>query len=124
MTNVAQDEKIMRMPIAVYAPFVNQRIKAQNGTFTMFALDMTETQSNENNKLEMYNLYDWQKRICREYPNECKKFLARVHISSFALIDVIEHLKMMGIYKHMIYPELDNISKYINKQVDNYMNKK
>lgn len=105
---------ISNLPLAVYVPYVNQRIKAQSGTFTMFSLDLND--DNAENLLGC-DLLEVQNSIKASNPCDFKPFLSRVRISSLAIEDIIEHLKIMGIQKHTIYPELENIASNIKNQV-------
>lgn len=119
---IESSEKCIQMPKAVYVPFVNQRIKAQNGTFTMFSLDVDEEVKNGKKDFSMYDLYEWQKKVEKEIPpGDFKPFLKKVRISNDAKIDISEHLTLMGIQKHTIYPELENIASDFKKQMHRYL---
>ncbi len=113
------------VPVAVYVPFSNQRIKAQFGTFTMFSLD-ADGKSCENYKdFSMWDLslLHEEERLKAHNGCEFKPFLIRVRIAASAVEDVVEHLKIMGIHKHTVYPELENISKDITNHVKSYLDK-
>lgn len=119
-------------PIAVYAPFVNQRIKAQLGTFVMFGLDNKFESVIENGEVvardytkcsltEMQNIY---KELCEKNNFEYNEFLGEVRISADAKKEIADSLRILGIDKVNIYPELDNISDNLTKELKTYFNLK
>lgn len=125
LSNNNSSENDNDVPIAVYTPYVNQRIKAQCGTFTMFSLDVDTKVINGVKDFSMYDLYEIQTKMEGSDNNATfKRFLNRVHISALAIEDIITHLKLMGIQKHTIYPELENIAKDFREQVEDYVNSK
>lgn len=116
-------------PIAIYAPFVNQRIKAQLGTFTIFGLDNKASSiTNEEGVAKDYSsfsLAEVQKKykaLCEKYKGtiEYKAFLTEVRIAADAKQEIAENLRSLGIGKNNIYPELENISNEITKEVKAY----
>lgn len=112
-------------PMAIYVPYSNQRIKAQFGTFTIFSLDV-EKQPNEKGKnfsnYDLFKIHEEENK-CAKSEQEFKPFLMRVRIASSAIRDIVRHLKIMGIHKHVIYPELENISKDITNHVREYLDR-
>lgn len=110
------------MPIAVYVPYVNQRIKAQNGTFTMFSLDVDVLSEKGKKDFSMSDLYEWQKKIEKEDSHsKHKPFIKKVRISNEAKKDIADRLKLMGIQKHTIYPELENIAQDFKNQIHDFL---
>ena len=113
-------------PMAVYAPFVNHRIKAQRGTFVMFGLDNLGEKIKDNGRdykndtlKEMQKTY---KKMCDESNGEITymRFLTEVEISKESKQKIANSLKDLGIGKSNIYPELENISKELTKEVKAY----
>lgn len=114
-------------PLAVYAPFVNQRIKAQRGTFVMFGLDNTGIELSEENARDYKNetldkMQEEYKEMCADDKNHMtyKPFLTYVEISKDAKKEIAMCLKELGIAKANIYPELENISQELIKEVKAY----
>lgn len=116
-------------PIAVYAPYVNQRIKAQLGTFTIFGLDnkanMVRDEEGEAKDYSEFSLIKVQKKykaLCERYKGtiEYKAFLTEVRIAADAKQEIAENLRALGIGKINVYPELENISEEITKEVKMY----
>ena len=50
-----------------------------------------------------------------------KPFLSKVRISHFAKRDIVKHLKTMGVQKHTIYPELENVVKDFKTQINDFL---
>lgn len=116
-------------PIAVYAPFVNQRIKAQLGTFTMFGLDNEANnvtdEGGEAKDYSDFSLIEMQKEykeLCERYKDklEYKPFLTEVRIEADSKQEIADNLKVLGIKKINVYPELENISENITEEVKIY----
>lgn len=116
-------------PIAVYAPFVNQRIKAQLGTFTMFGLDNEANnvtdEGGEAKDYSDFSLIEMQKEykeLCERYKDklEYKPFLTEVRIEADSKQEIADNLKVLGIKKINVYPELENISENITEEVKMY----
>lgn len=115
-------------PIAIYVPYVNQRIKAQVGTFTMFSLDVVGKKVvNDNNdfiKMDFseYDLVELQKKykkIVEQLNHEYKPFIQEVRISKECIIELADWLRQIGIEKSRIYPELTNISESVTNEIKN-----
>ena len=116
-------------PIAVYAPFVNQRIKAQLGTFTVFGLDNKAKEVTDGKGLAKdysgFSLFEVQKKykaLCEKYKGtiEYKAFLTEVRIAADAKQEIADNLRALGIGKINVYPELENISEDITKEIKVY----
>lgn len=114
-------------PLAVYAPFVNQRIKAQRGTFVMFGLDnsgilIPEENARDYKEETLEKMQEEYKELCADEKNHLiyKPFLTYVEISKEAKKDIAMCLKELGIGKANIYPELENISQELIKEVKAY----
>lgn len=114
-------------PLAVYAPFVNQRIKAQRGTFVMFGLDnlgvsVPEENARDYKEESLLAMQQKYKKMCEDDKENMmyKPFLTYVEISKDAKKDIASCLKALGIGKTNIYPELENISEELIKEVKAY----
>lgn len=90
------------VPVAVFVPHVNQRIKAQIGTFTMFSLDDKGQVAEKGAGVKFADLYDFQKKCEVKYKAdkarfEYKPFLISVLVSKKCLIEAADWLKRMGV---------------------------
>lgn len=117
-------EEPLNVPVAVYVPHVNQRIKAQLGTFTMFSLDSKGKETEDGKNVRFEDLLDIQER----YKEEAKEdkyspFLINVRISKKCLLEIADWLRLMGISKPNVYPELSNISKSLTGEIRDYWEK-
>lgn len=113
------------LPIAVYVPHINQRIKAQLGTFTMFSLDSKGTPDEKGDSVvfeDLQKIQDRYKKDCKD--GEYKPFLVNVRISKSCIIQVADWLRRMGISKPSIYPELKNVSEALTGEIRDYWEKK
>ena len=111
------------LPMPVYVPYVNQRIKAQNGTFTMFSLDVDISAEGGKKDFSFMDLFEQQMALKKKDPN-FKAFLSKVRITPSAKLDIANRLKAMGIKKHSIYPELENLVKDFKTQIKDFMKSK
>lgn len=119
---------INRFPMAIYVPFVNPRIKAQVGTFTMFSLDVEPKKiSSEGGKTEFtfseYDLNELQKSYKEKAGEKYKPFLKRITISKECVSEIADWLRRIGIHKSAIYPDLSNISESTTREIKNYLEK-
>ena len=109
------------VPVAVYVPHINQRIKAQMGTFTMFSLDHKVLKKETDESVCYYDLVAIQEKYKEECKSEeYKPFLASVKISKECMNDVADWLRQMGVSKPNIYPELNHISESLTSEMKNY----
>lgn len=124
---VSEKHESDSFPVAIYVPFVNQRVKAQVGTFTMFSLDIDVKDIEDESTGEHYKdlaeydlkiLQDQYKNIAKE---KYKPFLKRVTISMDCVQELADWLRYMGIVKSIIYPELTNISENITNEIRNFL---
>ncbi|MDE6020403.1 MAG: FRG domain-containing protein, partial [Ruminococcus sp.] len=114
----------LNVPVAVYVPHINQRIKAQLGTFTMFSLDSQGEVSEDGKSVKFEDLLDIQERYRdRAKGDEYKPFLISVRISKNCLLEVADWLRIMGVSKPNVYPELSNISKSLTGEIRDYWEK-
>lgn len=111
------------LPIAVYVPYTNQRIKAQLGTFTMFSLDTVGKDVDNGKSVCFEDLYDIQTRYKKDV-KDSRDFLARVRISKKAIWEVADWLRSMGVTKPGVYPELTNISDSLTGEIRDYWDKR
>lgn len=116
-----------QFPVAIYVPFVNPRIKAQVGTFTMFSLDDVDATFNHEEKnysFAEYDLLTLQNKYKKKADTDYKPFLERVTISKECVNEVANWLRQMGIQKSNIYPDLDNIGENIASEFKSYIEDK
>lgn len=116
--------EINKFPVAVYVPHVNQRIKAQVGTFTMFSLDVIGekcTDDEHSTNFLKYDLLEMQERYKDLSKCKYKPFLTRVTISKSIICDVADWLRNMGVNRPDIYPELSNISVSLTEQIKTFL---
>lgn len=119
-------DKNLQLPVAIYVPFVNPRIKAQVGTFTMFSLDVDATfnQEEKNYSFAEDDLLTLQNKYKTKAGTDYKPFLERVTISKECVNEVANWLRQMGIQKSNIYPDLDNIGENIASEFKSYIEDK
>jgi FRG domain. len=114
-------------PRAVYAPYVNQRIKAQLGTFTIFSLYNEGSLSTENSKdytqYSLENMQEEYKDTFKMNNNQYKPFLVKIEILGSKKKEIADSLRKLGIQKQHIYPELSNIGESLTKEVKAYYSK-
>jgi len=122
LSHAERGENADKNPIAMYVAHVNQRIRAQHGTFTMFSLDVDATEKEKGKDFSEYDLQNIQAKIKERNPAQFKQFLARVKISNSAISDIVNYLKITGIKKHIIYPELQNIGQELKNEIHRYLN--
>lgn len=113
-----------KFPVAVYVPHVNQRIKAQVGTFTMFSLDVEGKRHPDNDgsyTFEEYDLVELQELYKRKAGKKYRQFLTRVTIENSCVCEFADWLRHMGVDKPNVYPELTNISKSLTDQIKAFL---
>lgn len=115
-------------PRAVYAPYVNQRIKAQMGTFTIFGLyndaDLQiEKDSKNYTKYSLDKIQVEYEKKCNSSQYEYKPFLTKIEISALKKQEIANSLRKLGIQKQHIYPELSNIGQNLTEEVKSYYSK-
>ncbi|MCM1234965.1 MAG: FRG domain-containing protein [Ruminococcus flavefaciens] len=124
------EENKIEYPMAVYVPFVNQRIKAQLGTFTLFGLDNEAADVLDKGKVSAkdfsaHSLVEMQKiyqETCEKAGDKSlyKPFLTKVEIREDKKKQIADSLCKLGIQKKNIYPELDNVSQELLSEVKAY----
>lgn len=113
------------VPVAVYVPHVNQRIKAQLGTFTMFSLDSEGKETEDGKSVRFSDLVEIQDKYKEKVKEEeYAPFLSSIRISKNCLLEVADWLRRMGVTKPNVYPELSNISKSLTGEIRDYWEKK
>lgn len=123
---VPTNHMVNKFPVAVYVPHVNQRIKAQVGTFTMFSLDVEGEKHPDNDgsyTFELYDLVKLQETYKRKAGEKYQQFLTRVTIANSCICEFADWLRHMGADKPNIYPELSNISKSLTNQIKVFLEK-
>jgi hypothetical protein len=121
----SKEESPYNVPVAVYVPHVNPRIKAQLGTFTMFSLDAKGKPTGDGESVQFKDLMEFQKEYKDKVKeDEYKPFLTSVKISKKCLLEVADWLTRMGITKPNVYPDLINVSKLLTGEIRDYWEKK
>lgn len=118
-----REKPLYNLPVAVYVPYINQRIKAQLGTFTMFSLDAEGEPSDDDESVCFEDMLKLQDRYYKK-AEEYKPFLASVRISKKCIFEVADWLRSIGITKPTVYPELDNISGVLTGEIKDYCERK
>jgi len=124
ISSINDIESTPQHPIAVYVPHVNARIKAQLGTFTLFSLkdEPKAVVTKKDNNGKMYgDLLQMQKFYEETAKDEYEPFLTCVRISRKCINNIADWLRDIGITKPVIYPELENISRYLTEEVKRYL---
>lgn len=110
-------------PFAIYTPYVNKRIKLQNGCFVIFGLDNTNAEGD-------YTQFDLEK-IQSQYKQDMEEkkklenywpFLGHIDISKDYIQKVADEIRIMGITEDHIYPELEHIANRIKRELKNSYN--
>lgn len=121
---VSSKHSVNKFPVAVYVPHVNQRIKAQVGTFTMFSLDVDGEEHSDKDgsyTFKEYDLVELQEIYKRKSGKKYRQFLTRVTIANSCICEFADWLRRMGGDKPNIYPELTNVSKSLTNQIKAFL---
>lgn len=103
----------------IVSSLLNVRIRAQYGAFTIFNLVAKPNYDKYENGYDYLSIENMQKEFLKKYPTQ-NPFLYKVIIKKEAVENIADDLKGAG-YKTMnVYPELENISGAINRQVEAY----
>lgn len=116
-------ESPYNLPVAVYVPHINQRIKAQLGTFTMFSLDAEGKISDDGKSVYFEDMVELQNRYYKQ-DEGYRPFLTNVRLSPQCVIEVADWLRSIGVTKPSVYPELNNISEVLTGQIKDYCKRK
>ena len=106
-----QGEEIAYLPMALYTSRLNPRLRSQSGIFLAYNLYAKPSIGNDFSYLELERIQDYYLYRC-----ECEKkepFLYKIIINKDAAGEFADFLKMIGISKEKIYPELSSIGKRI-----------
>ena len=95
-------EKIKALPIAIWTPRLNNRIRTQSGSFVAFDLyaDILD---------ESYTLERLQDEEIRKHPDNPCIFLYKITVCKCCCQDICSTLMTMGITRQFIYPEIDQV---------------
>lgn len=96
------EEKIKALPIAVWTPRLNNRIRTQSGSFVAFDLYADIMDQN-------YTLERLQDEEIRKHPDNPCIFLYKLTICESCCQDICDTLMTMGITRQFIYPEIDQV---------------
>lgn len=108
--------EMWNLPLAVYTSRLNPRVRAQSGmflAFSPFSLPVYQNTADAASKSTANNfsylsLMNIQKHFLHEFPGELP-FIYEIRIQSYAKAVIGEQLKLAGINKYRIYPELENL---------------
>ena len=107
-------------PMAIYTPYVNQRIKAQAGCFTIFSLSVDNDQDVDGKAYKRFDLQLLQDECLEKAKDSFKPFLSYIDIDKEYIPLIAKSVKTMGITKQNIYPELSNIASEMNSEIKKY----
>lgn len=108
--------EMWNLPLAVYTSRLNPRLRAQSGmflAFSPFSLPVYQYPPDAAFKpsascFSYLSLLNIQKYFLNVFPNE-KPFIYEIRILNHAKAVIGEQLKLAGINKYRIYPELENL---------------
>ena len=106
--------------MAIYTPYVNQRIKAQAGCFTIFSLSVDNDQDVDGKAYKRFDLQLLQDECLEKAKDSFKPFLSYIDIDKEYIPLIAKSVKTMGITKQNIYPELSNIASEMNSEIKKY----
>lgn len=105
------EKEIAYLPIALYTSRLNPRLRSQSGIFLAYNLYAEPSIGNDFSYLEMENIQKYYLNVCKrdvKYP-----FLYKIIITKESAKDFSEFLKIIGMSKERIYPELSSIGERI-----------
>ena len=99
---ILNGEKIKALPVAIWTPRLNNRIRTQSGSFVAYDLyaDIMD---------EGYTLERLQEEEIRNHPDNPCIFLYKITIKESYCQDICSTLMTMGITRQFIYPEIDQV---------------
>lgn len=103
-------------PRAIYAPYVNPRIKAQSGTFVIFSIYAKGEKKAQGYDFTRFSLEKLQDKFLREYPEE-RPFLSFIDIDKTYAQNIANEIRNAGITKRHVYPELTNIADELKNEI-------
>lgn len=108
-------------PKPIISSLSNIRIRAQYGAFTIFNLMAKPCfdKTPDGNGYDYLSIENMQQEFLKKYPTE-NPFLYKINIKKDFVDDIAKELKYAGYRIMNVYPELENISNAIVKQVDAY----
>lgn len=95
-------EKIKALPVAIWTPRLNNRIRTQSGSFVAYDLyaDVMD---------ESYTLERLQDEEISKHPEDPCIFLYKLTICESCCQDICNTLMTMGITRQFIYPEIEQV---------------
>lgn len=87
-------------PLAIYPPYLDERMSAQQACFTLFGDKANGLVDNDTKE----------------------KFLDCVYINEGSKLEIKKQLRVLGISEFSIYPDLDGLGKSINYDYNNNLN--
>lgn len=109
-------------PFAMYAPYVNPRIKAQAGCFTIFSLSAIGEQEEGGysyKKFDLENLQKLYKQKTKSRGTEYRQFLGYIDIDKAYVGSIAQSIRAMGITKKYVYPELSIVAQEMKEEIKN-----
>ncbi len=108
-------------PKPIISSLSNIRIRAQYGAFTIFNLMAKPCfdKTSEDHGYNYLSIENMQQEFLKRYPTE-NPFLYKINIKKDFVEDIAKELKCAGYRIMNVYPELENISNAIVKQIDAY----
>lgn len=94
--------EIKALPVAIWTPRLNHRIRTQSGSFIAF--DLYSNILDTDNKLEAI-----QDEEIKNHPDNPCIFLYKISISKDCCKDICDTLMTMGISRQFVYPEIDHV---------------
>ena len=97
----ANGERIKALPVAMWTPRLNHRIRAQSGSFVAYDLyaDVED---------ESYTLERLQNAEVEQNKDNPHIFLYKLTISQSCCQDIYDTLRTMGITRQFVYPEIES----------------
>ncbi len=103
----------------VISSLSNVRIRAQYGAFTIFNLMAKPNYSAADGGYDYLSIENMQKEFLNKYRSEYP-FLFKIVIKQASAKEIVRDLKNAGFRTMNVYPEIENISKAIKKQIGRY----
>lgn len=103
-------------PFAMYAPYVNPRIKAQAGCFTIFSLNAIGEEEKDGYSYQKFSLENLQKKVSSKR-GDYQQFLGYIDIDKEYAGTIAQSIRAMGITKKYVYPELSIIAQEMKEEI-------
>lgn len=104
-----KEERLLYLPLSIYASRTNNRIRAQSGMFMAYNIF---TEPSEKKYFDYMALEKVQEFYLQQFKDE-SPFLYLIEIEGTRKEEIANWLKAIGVTKDIIYPELSNIGERI-----------